>query len=370
MRSFRSLTLPTVATLLTLTGILTGCRGAAPRAEPEGSTENEIVPVAAQPAQVGSLRATIHASGTIVPADGAEFLAVAPETARVVEVTRNQGDPVAAGDVLVRFELPSATQEVARQQTDLARAQAQLENVRATRQRVADFVERGLVARNDLGQADRELADAQAAVNAADNSFRRAQDTLARATVKAPFAGIVANRLHNPGDLAQASPTDPVLRIVDPKRLEILASIPGADASRVLPGASSRVAGFVDGKSIQLSVAGRPGGTPDSEGNLRVRLGFTSPATMVVDMAVEVDIDAEERSNVVFVSPVALVGSGKETALFVAVNHVAQRRAVTTGVTSELGVEIVSGLKAGELVITRGQTGLADGARISVDTTR
>jgi RND family efflux transporter MFP subunit len=334
----------------------------------EDPDENQIVPVAAQPAEVGSLRATIHASGRVVPADGAEFLAIAPEPARVVEVTRNEGEPVTAGDLLVRFELPFATQELSRQQADMARAQAQLENVRATRDRVVDFVERGLVARNDLNQADRDLADAQTDVTASASALKRAQDTLARATIRAPFAGIVANRLHNPGDVATGSPGDPVLRIVDPTRLEILAAIPGADGSRILPGAAARIAGFVDGQAVTLSVVGRPGGTPDAEGNLHVRLTFASPTALTADAAVDVDIDAEERLRVVFVPAVALVATGKDAALFVAVSDIAQRRAVTTGVTTELGVEITSGLKAGELVITRGQASVIDGTRISVET--
>ncbi len=357
-------------TVLLSVAALDGCGRSTPRTDSDPAEENGVIPVAAQPAQVGALRATIHVSGTVVPADGAEFLAVAPEPARIVEVTRNQGDSVAAGDVVVRFELQTAAQELGRQQADLARTQAQLENVRATRQRVADFVERGLVARNDLNQADRDVTEAQAAVTTATNALKRAQDTMARATIATPFAGIVANRLHNPGDVAQASITDPVLRIVDPRRLEILASIPGADAARVLPGSPARVAGVVNGQTVQLSVASRPGGTPDADGNLRVRLTFVAPAGLPVDTPVEIDIDGEERLNVVFVSPTSLVGTSTTPALFVAVGDVAQRRIVTTGVTTELGVEITSGLKAGELVITRGQSSVPDGARINVELTR
>jgi RND family efflux transporter MFP subunit len=316
------------------------------------------------------MRATVHASGVVVPAEGAEFLAIAPEPARVVEVTRNQGDAVAPGDLLVRFELPSASQELSRQQAEMARAQAQVENVRITRERVADFVDRGLVPRNDLNQADRELAEAQAAATAAASAFKRAQDLLSRASIQAPFAGVVVNRLHNPGDVALASQSDPVLRIVDPKRLEIQALVAGADAPRVLPGSSARVAGSVDGKLVALTVAGRPDGLPDSEGRLRARLTAVSPVTLAVDSPVEVDIDAEERANVVFVPLSSLVGSGSNVAVFIANGQVAERRAVTTGVTTDLGVEITSGLKPGELVITRGQANVTDGSRINVELER
>jgi multidrug efflux pump subunit AcrA (membrane-fusion protein) len=50
----------------------------------------------------------------------------------------------------------------------------------------------------------------------------------------------------------------------------------------------------------------------------------------------------------------------------VAVGDTASRRIVTTGITTEAGVEITSGLKPGDLVITQGHVGLEDGAPISV----
>ncbi len=361
------------ATLLLVVGILVGCgRGTTTSPPPtDEDSANQVVPVAAQAAQVGSLRATVHASGTVVPADGAEFLAVAPEPARVIDVTKNQGDPVAVGEVLVRFDLQTAVQELARQQAETARVQAQLENVRANRQRVADFVERGLVPRNDLNQADRELSDAQAAVTTTAAALKRAQDNAARGAIVAPFSGIVATRLHNPGDVALATVTDPVLRIVDPTRLEILATIPTKEAARVLPGASARVAGAVDGQiAIPLLVSSRPSGAPDALGNVRIRLGFRGPATLMVDAAVEVDIDAEERPNVVFVPLTALVGTATDQAVFIVTGDVAERRRVTVGVITEQGVEVTDGLAQGELVVVRGQGSVVQGSKLSVDLVR
>ena len=43
---------------------------------------------------------------------------------------------------------------------------------------------------------------------------------MGRATVRATFDGVVAKRMHNPGDLVEATSGDPVLRIIDPRRLE------------------------------------------------------------------------------------------------------------------------------------------------------
>ena len=99
-----------------------------------------------------------------------------------------------------------------------------------------------------------------------------------------------------------------------------------------------------------------------------MRLGFLEPATLGVDSRVEIEIDGEERVDVILVRADTLVPQGSEMAVFVASNNTAERRIVATGLRDADLVEITSGLKAGELVITRGQVGLADGAAISVDT--
>jgi hypothetical protein len=52
--------------------------------------------------------------------------------------------------------------------------------------------------------------------------------------------------------------------------------------------------------------------------------------------------------------------------VMVAAGDRAARRPVTTGIATDAGVEVTSGLRAGELVITQGHIGLADGAAISV----
>ncbi len=216
------------------------CRREAPPSEAQNDAEI-AVPVAAQPARRGSLRAIIRTTGVVTPAAGAEFMATAPEPARIVEIPPAEGDRVARGDVLVRFDVPSAAAEAARHAADIARAQALLENARVAQTRARELVERGIISRREMENADRELADAQADLARAEAAQRTSEAAAARAIVRAPFAGLIAQRLHNPGDVVQGVATDPILRLVDPDRLEVMAPIPAADAPRVLPGAAARV---------------------------------------------------------------------------------------------------------------------------------
>jgi RND family efflux transporter MFP subunit len=351
------------AALLCTAGMIAGCRRAP--AAGEGDRQPTTIAVAASAVQSGTLRAVVQASGIVVPAEGAEFLLIAPEPARLLEVAKIEGDAVAAGDVLARFELAGAAADVERQRAELARMQAQVENARAGQARTRDLVARGLLPRNDLDVSDRELMDAQQSLDRTTTIFKAAEAAAGRAVVRAPFAGVVTARLHNPGELVQPAVTDPILRIVDPARVEILASVAAADASRVLPGATSRIPNPAGGTSLQLTVAARTPVTA-ATGMAAVRLVPSQPLTIAVDTPVAVEIDAEERSNVVFVPAEAILEEGGLNAVMIAAGDRAERRQVTIGITTEAGVELTSGVRAGELLITQGHIGLADGAAISV----
>jgi len=228
-----------------------------------------------------------------------------------------------------------------------------------------------LIAASLHAQSPAQRRDQVAAATARAVDRLRAQHAAAsegagRAIVRAPFNGIVANRHHQPGDVVLSTSADPVLRIVDPRRLDIIVSVPTADVARVVPGAPARIAAAAGIAPVQLTVVGRADDRTVRDGTVPFRLLFKDPASLPVDTPVEIDIDAEERTNVVLVPAEALVRDGGATAVLIANGSRAERRPVTTGLEDAQSVEITSGVRAGELVITRGHVGLADGAAISV----
>lgn len=344
-----------------LTTLTAGCRRAP---EPRAASEPERVPVAAHAVTTGTLRAVVQAGGLVVPADGAEFLLVAPEPARLLEVMKAESDPVTSGEPLVRFDLAGAVSDVTRQRAEAAAAQARVERSRAALERARDLANRGLIPRNDRDAAERDVTDAEDALQRATSALKRAEAASARAVVLAPFTGIVADRFHNPGDVVQPAATDPILRLVDPTRVEVLATLERADAPRVLQGATARTRHPQDGTSIPLRVTARPP-TPTSAGMVQVRLVPEAPLPVPVDTAIGVEIDAEERTDVVFVQPEWLLRDRDASFVMLVDGDRAVRRVVTTGITSDAGIEITSGLAKGDVVITQGHIGLSDGAAIS-----
>ena len=351
------------AGVLVVAAVLAGCA----RAAPEEVESETVVPVVTEPAQRGSIRAVIHATGTITPAPGADLIVIAPEAARIAEIPKAEGDRVRRGDLLVRFEIPSLTSEIATRRADVSRAEARLANARAAQTRAHDLFDRGIAARKEVEESDRERAEAEAGLGEARGTLAAAETSASRTTSRATFDGIVARRAHNPGDFVEATASDVILRVIDPRRLEVSASIPLADISRVAIGASGRLAGTHGEDAIALKVVSRPAAVQPDTAAAPIRLAFDSPPTFAAGTPVQVDIDAEQHTNVVMVPEPAIVREGEETFVFVAMGDKAERRPVMLGLSDGVHAEIRSGLQAGEPVIVRGQAGLPDGATITVE---
>jgi len=326
-----------------------------------------VVSVKTAPANRGNIRGVIHATGVVTPAAGADLVVVAPEGARIAEIPRAVGDRVRRGDLLVRFELPNSAAEAQRQQAEVTRAESALGNARAAQTRARELFDRGVAARKEVEEANRAVAEAEAAVTEARASLVAARTLAGRAVVRATFDGIVTKRLHNPGDLVEATSGDPVLRIIDPRRLEIVAAVPLADAPRIEVGASAVLSPAPpNAPDLRLKVISRPAAVETGTATIPVRLAFSEPSNFAVGTPLQVEIEAEHHQDVVVVPAVAIVREGEETAVFVASGGKAQRRHVQTGISDGTNVEILSGVKANEAVIVDGQAGLPDGASVTL----
>jgi RND family efflux transporter MFP subunit len=337
------------------------------RDAPEEVESQTVVPVTAMPAETGSITAEARATGIVVPAPGAELLVIAPEPARIVEIPKAEGDTVKRGDVLVRFEIPSTAAEVSKQEAETTRAQARIENARAALVRAKDLFDRGVAARKEVEDATKELADAEADLAAAQAATVAAGAMAARSVVRATFDGIVAKRSHNPGDLIEATASDAVLRVVDPRRVEVVASVPIADALGITVGAPARIVdASASAGDSSLKVVAQPAAVQPGTATVAVRLGFAKPTRYPVGAPVQVGIETDTHKNVVLVPASAIVREGEETAVFAVENQTAKRREVKTGIESGDRVEIVSGINTGEMVITSGQNGLPDGAKVTL----
>jgi len=334
----------------------------------EQAETTAAVPVEVEAAKMDAISTTIDVSGTVSPASGADWVITAPEPARIAAINKVEGDRVAIGDVLVRFDIPTLAADVAGKKAAVDQAVARLDLAKAAVVRLSGLVTQGVAARKEVEEARREQLDAEAALAQAQSAAHAAAALADRAVVHARFAGVVAKRWHNVGDIVDASTTDPVLRVINPKDLQVMAAVPVADLQRLQVGHAVRVIGPGGGDGEAAVVAAKPAAVETGSATADVRITFTKPSTLTVGTPVEVQIVAEERKSTLVIPAAAVVHDGDETFVFVAgSDSKAHKTAVTLGVQTRELAEVKSGLKAGDLVITRGQDGLPDGAAITIE---
>jgi RND family efflux transporter MFP subunit len=314
-----------------------------------------------------TLDGIVTASGTVAAAPGADLTVTAPEPARILEIPKAEGDRVKAGDLLVRFEIPSLHTDVATRRADAESAHARVDNAQANVTRLTTLVEHGVAAQKDLEDARRDLAEARAAVGQAEAALANASQLESRTVVRARFAGVVARRAHNPGDMVEASASDVILRVIDPAKLQVVAAVAIADLARVQVGRPARV--LVPGaeEPEEGTVLTRPAAVEPTGVSADVRIALKGTTRLAAGSPVRVEIVAERREGALAVPLTALLHEDENVFVMVAgADNKAHKRKVTVGLSTPALAELTSGVKAGDAVIVQGQQELPDNADIAI----
>ncbi len=333
--------------IIALAGLF-GCRAAKEPEAPEVSAE-----VSSAPVEMREIRGTVSGIGTVefTPAR-TEALIVQVES-QVVAVFVAAGAAVHRGDGLVRLRPSAATQ------LEVDRAVREAEVAEAERSRQARLRAEGLA-------TDAELAAATSAAGTA----KQLRDSLIERTgggheyiVKAPRDGIVDTLGAQPGDLVAAGAT--VARFGDSGALQAHIGLEPGDVAGVKAGAPATVAvlgssgAVLDGKvtAVERRV--------DKDSSLAAAL-VSLPASdaLMAGMPVNARIVVSTRPSALVVPREAILYEGDETSVFVVEAEHARRRAVHTGVSDDVGVEVLDGVKRGEKVVTTGNHELEDGMAV------
>jgi RND family efflux transporter MFP subunit len=354
--------------------------------------------------QVAPVRAlsTAPTQGSVLDATGyitARRLATvsAKVTGRVKTVSIEEGMRVEEGQVLATLDdtdeqaaraLSAARLESARSQ--LAEIRTNLENAEREAQRQDELVARKLASRQSvdnartLAQALRaRLASAERDVVVAERSLAIADLDLDNTIVRAPFAGVVTVKAAQPGEII--SPLSAgggftrtgIGTIVDMESLEIQVDVNENFINRVVAGqpVEATLNAYPDWKIPASVIAIIP--TADrSKATVKVRIAITErDARIVPDMGVRVafleerkpEAAAAEPPKGVLVPRAALRREGEEDVVYVFAADRLARRVVELGsITAGDARQVLSGVAAGDRVVTAPADGLADGATATV----
>jgi len=251
---------------------------------------------------------------------------------RVETVRVSAGDAVRSGQLLLTVERASLT--AAQQQAAAALAQATA-NLRRTERLYADSA--APLVHLEAARTAHAQAEAQAGAVRAD---------LAYAEIRAPFAGLVVNRLADPGD--QAAPGQPLLVVEDRTAREIVVTVPDELREQLRPGqiASVRIGSGERRYSARI-LAVVPGADPRSP-TVEVRL--SGPKELAPGLAAVVELPAAGHSAML-VPTSAITRRGQLEGVFLfAPDSTLRLRWIRTGRGTDSTVEVLSGLLAGDLV--------------------
>lgn len=292
---------------------------------------------------------TIEALGTAKANESVTLTAKITETVR--KVNFNDGQDVAAGDVLV--ELTSGQQVAA-----LAEAQATARDATRQFERQQDLVRQGTVSRAvfDTAQATRDS-------NSARVEALRAQ--LADRVVSAPFAGVLGLRQISPGALVR--PGDVITTLDDISIVKVDFSLPEVHLAAIAPGQTviARSPAF-PGRSFEGRVVSLDSRVDPVTRAFQVRASIPNPdRALRGGMLLSIGVLRPAREALA-VPEIALVQVGTEASVFKlgADQRVAQVT-VIPGARRRGLVEIREGLSAGDRIVVDGTVKLRDGTRVA-----
>jgi len=332
--------------------------------EEVAETKQEATPVTVERVVAEAIEVRIEATGQLIARDRAE--AAAEVAGQITEMNVDEGTAVEAGDVVMTIDPERRRLELnsARAMMDEARA-AVRESERDFRRR-KELFGRNVASQTQLDQAETELTLAKSRLMGAQAQLDVAERALEDATVRAPFAGLIAHRYVSRGEYVTAGTK--LYELVSLNPIEVEFYLTEADSARVemgqrvavrvapypdevFHGVVSAIAPVIDEKSRTLRVKAQI----DNE-EVRLRPGLFA----------RIDLGLDTRENVVMVPEQAVLQRADGAVVFRATpDGRVERVVVETGITREGRIEIVSGIAAGDHIVIRGNFRLADGQPVT-----
>lgn len=267
--------------------------------------------------------------------------------ASVTELPYQEGEWVKAGAVVVRLDDAAVRAAV-------AAAEAGVKAVEADVARTKTLLEKGAA-------TPREMEQVTAAASGAQAQLTAARDNLSYTALRAPFAGRVASRRVNLGDVV--NPGMPLIEIEGDGGLELRATVESQIAATLRPG--SRVKALVDGQPGPLAVTITvlsPAGDATTH-RFEVKADLPAASGLRAGLFARLLVPGVTADPRILVPAAAVFERGGLTGVFVAKDGKAHLRWVAPGARDGGMVEIRAGVEPGDRVVLE-PAGLVDGTPV------
>ena len=350
-----------IAASLAASFLVLGCGG-----EADGPAQGQSAPpVMVVRVVVRDVVDRITATGQLVAK--AEATIAAQIAGQVTGISVEEGDAVSEGQILLEIDPQRRQLELASAEARLAEASAQVVETWRGMDRIQNLNKRDAASQSRLDEARTALKLAHSRKNANEAHVGLARRALADASVRTPFAGLVARRSVSVGEYLSVGL--PLFEIVTLDPIEAEFSVAEVDSGLVRPGQKVEVslAPFPDERFAAVVTVVSP--TIDRlTRTLRVKAELSNGAGRLrPGLFAHVELGVSERGGVVMVPEEALLQRAEGAVLYrmVGADRV-ERVRVMTGVFADGWVEVRGKLDASDRVVVRGQANLLDGGVVSI----
>ena len=376
-------------------GLLTSC-GGSEKASADSSAPVEGVSVGVTKVGRKSLGRTLTMSSELVPYQ--EIDVYAKESGFVKKLSVDYGSRVKAGQVMAVLEIPelqlqltqddaaikTAEDQVEQAQQQIVRWQATVKPLHAQYDRLNSVAQskKGMVAQQEVDDAEGKYESAQAQVEVAKASLQSAESQLQQAharrerdqvmfdysNITAPFDGVVTQRYANQGTLMQAGTNSstqalPLVRLSQDDRFRLVIPVPETYVRYIHEGDPVKVTvpaltRDFPGKVARFSVDVR-----EDTRTMRTEVDVMNPNhTLVPGLYAEATITLEQKNNALSVPLQAVNHNGDQVSVLVVdSNNKLETRQITLGIQTASDAEVVSGLREGDMIVVSDRSSLKAG---------
>ena len=376
MRS-RGTFLTGAAIVLTMGAAIAGAACGGGRTSQAAEAPPPLPAVAVVRAAVGTVESAIEISGNLAPQTRVD---VHPKLGGTLEsVNVRLGDRVAAGAVLATLDrreidaqVDAAVAAVNVARAGLEAAEAGSQNASQEVDRARNLFEKGAIAKQRLDAADtqgraaraqRDLA--RATVAQAEAALRRAREVQRDTTLRAPVAGVIVARNYDAGSLVGPGGDKPVVAVADLRTLKLEAGVSELEAGRLKTGSIARV-----------TLPAKPGDA--YEGRLVALAPEVDPRNRHFQVEIRVDNRGEAllsgmyatarvvvaRADGIVVPREAVFDRNGARAVYRLDGSIVKVATVSEGLSDGTHILLISGVKAGDVIIADARREVAEGARV------
>lgn len=320
--------------------------------------------VKAERPQQGTLSKYFNYKGTVSAWKTANI--VPDASGRVGRILKKQGDKVAQGELLATLDMTSLELQQKQARAAVAVAETAHQNARLNEERMKKLLENKAI-------SSMQYENAKLALDAADTQLKSARANLdlvdytaKNAFMKAPFAGIIAAKNMEEGDMINPmmGMGQSILTLMDLSRIKI-----AVDA------AAEEIEKIAIGQKCLVRISSRPGET--FNGEVYSKNLAADPLSKTFQVEVEVDnpemkikagvyadvaIEYIRHENVLILPLSALLAGDQQ--VMISENGRARKRAVTIGEKNHTRFEVLSGVKPMDMVLVEGNYDLKEGTAI------